>query len=115
MLVEVSDSSVEFMNTTFSFYVNSKHWLCNDDVVYVYRAYTCTTVTAQAFKYACASRRTAGQSDVRLSQANEALRNSISKKKSIYFYILMARLLFHFNSVLKLVILLSTQETEWHS
>ena len=31
VLVEVSDSSVEFMNITFSFYVNSKHWLCNDD------------------------------------------------------------------------------------
>ena len=31
MLVEVSDSSIEFMNITFSFYVNSKHWLCNDD------------------------------------------------------------------------------------
>ena len=28
--MEVSDSSVEFMNITFSFYVNSKHWLCND-------------------------------------------------------------------------------------
>ena len=31
MLVEVSDSSVEFMNITFSFYINSKYWLCNDD------------------------------------------------------------------------------------
>ena len=43
--MEVSDFSVEFMNITFSFYVNSKHWLCNDDgkVAEVYRAYTCTT------------------------------------------------------------------------
>ena len=72
MLVEVSDSSVEFMNITFSFYVNSKHWLCNNDGkvagIYVYRAYTCTTVTAQMFNYAHASRCTAGRSDIHPSQ-----------------------------------------------
>ena len=33
VLVEVSDSFVEFMNITFSFYFNSKHWLCNDGKV----------------------------------------------------------------------------------
>ena len=31
VLVEVSDSSVEFMNITFSFYINSQHWLFNND------------------------------------------------------------------------------------
>ena len=45
MLVEVSDFSVEFMNITFSFYVNSKLWLCNDDGkvagIYVYTGLTC--------------------------------------------------------------------------
>ena len=32
-------------------------------LVYVYRVYTCTIVTAQAFNYARASRRTAGRPD----------------------------------------------------
>ena len=33
-------------------------------LVYVYRAYMYTTVTAQGYNYACVSRRTASQSDV---------------------------------------------------
>jgi len=40
------------MNIIFSFYVNSKYWLCTDGgKVVLYKAYTCTTVTAQAFNY----------------------------------------------------------------
>ena len=59
--MEVSDSSVEFMNVTFRIASIGCVMMLARLLVYAYSTYTCTTVTAQAFNYARASRHTAGQ------------------------------------------------------
>ena len=91
--MEVSDSSVEFMNITFSFYINSKHWLCNDDGKVAGICMQDLHVhyrTAQAFHYACASRCTTGRPDIRPSQdcvsAPKCRDKNILTNKCIYIH-----------------------------
>ena len=68
MLVEISGSSVEFISAFTLIASIGCVMMMARLLVYVYRTYTCTTVTAQAFNYVRASRHTAGRYDVCPSQ-----------------------------------------------